>query len=487
MKHKQGLVWLTPQLIIMVSLLFTSIVASAAITPAPNPPLTQAGPGPGVSPDPTQLGYRAAEYFLDGTAQSFQNVPGTPFASDGLWTVTPDATPTPAFKTRLHVYKPDRRRFNGTVYVEWVNVTGQLDFAVDWAYAHNEIVRQGAVYVAVSAQNAGLQAAIAGAPERYGPSGANLIHPGDSYSYDMFSQVGAELRDNARLVLGPGFHIKRLIAMGQSQSAGRLVTYVNALAPLHGVYDGYMIHGRGAVGAPLRQAPLPAIAPPANLLTRSDLSKPVFEFQTESDTRQARQPDSPLYRRWEVAGTAHVDAYTQIAGTDLGGLAPARHYFNLMVEPSRDAGLGRTCNLGINAGPTNVTFSAALHHLNNWVAYRKAPPPGVVLETVDGSPSSPLAVDEHGIALGGVRTPHVDAPVATLQGTGNSGESIACERFYGTTVPFSQEKLEELYKAHGVFVYRWTKSVLDALLAGYVLPRDAQLLIAAAAKSRIAQ
>ena len=45
-------------------------------------------------------------------------------------------------------------------------------------------------------------------------------------------------------VLG-GLVPEHVIAIGESQSAGRLVTYVNAVHPVADIYDGFLIHSRG--------------------------------------------------------------------------------------------------------------------------------------------------------------------------------------------------------------------------------------------------
>ena len=91
----------------------------------------------------------------------------------------------------------DAADFDGTVFVEWLNVSGGLDASPDWTYAHVELIRSGAAWVGVSAQTVGivgggnaLGAALAlknADPERY----AALSHPGDDYSYDMYSQAGS--------------------------------------------------------------------------------------------------------------------------------------------------------------------------------------------------------------------------------------------------------------------------------------------------------
>lgn len=88
-------------------------------------------------------------------------------------------------------------RFSGTVVVEWLNVTGGADAAPDWTLGHNELIREGDVWVGVSAQKVGVDA-LKTAPPRGDPVRyATLSHPGDSYSYDIFSQAGQAIRDHA--------------------------------------------------------------------------------------------------------------------------------------------------------------------------------------------------------------------------------------------------------------------------------------------------
>ena len=58
---------------------------------------------------------------------------------------------------------------------------------------------------------------------------ASLAHPGDQFSYDIYSQAGQGGARDAPTVLG-GLRPKRLIAVGESQSAFYLTSYVNGLA-----------------------------------------------------------------------------------------------------------------------------------------------------------------------------------------------------------------------------------------------------------------
>ena len=58
--------------------------------------------------------------------------------------------------------------------------------------------------------------------------------------------------------------------------------------------------------------------------------------------------------------------------------------------------------------------------------------------------------DADGNALGGIRTPAIDAPVSTLTGEGNPS-SIFCILF-GQEVPFTAEQLGALYADDAAYV-----------------------------------
>jgi hypothetical protein len=300
--------------------------AGSASASVPSPSVDVPIPGTpflfGTSFDLGQVGYEQSEFFLSGQASSYLPSPGTSLTSDGKWSVAPSTSQ--AYKTRAVVYRPiDPQKFNGTVIVEWLNVSGGIDDAPDWTLSHNELVRDGFIWVGVSAQRVGVLVNIADDPGRYGPSAGNLQYPdSDSFSYDMFSQAGQAIRDHASQMLG-GLTPKSVIAMGESQSASRLTTYIDAAAPLAKVYDGYLVHSRGASGAALSQSPEPVVTDPTPTYFRDDLGVPVFFFETETDVNGAalldRQPDTSLFRLWEVAGSSHFDYYGLAIGpTDIG-------------------------------------------------------------------------------------------------------------------------------------------------------------------------
>ena len=108
---------------------------------------------PSISPT---WGTRRSEFFLDGTASAYSPAPGSTLTSDGRWTVQPSSEA--AYTTRVVVNRPvDRRDFNGTVVVEWLNVSGGADASPDWMHTHVELIRRGYAWVGVSAQAVGRQ------------------------------------------------------------------------------------------------------------------------------------------------------------------------------------------------------------------------------------------------------------------------------------------------------------------------------------------
>jgi hypothetical protein len=476
----------------VLAVLGATVAAAAVPAPTIEGPITGGRGTPFVAAtsfDLAQVGYTQEEFFISGTAAAYTSAGA--LTSDGMWTVTPGATA--AYKTRLLVYRPTgRRKFNGTVFVEWLNVSGGLDAAPDWIAAHTELIRQGIAWVGVSAQRIGVEGGtpiIPGLPvlplktvdaARYG----SLVHPGDSFSYDMFSQAGQAIRHPAGASPLGSLELKKLIGAGESQSAFRLVTYIDAVHPLAEVYDGFLVHSRSASGAALSEAPEPAIRAPRPALIRSDLRVPVLTFETETDLSllqyySDRQPDTDRFRLWEVSGTAHADTYSLVVGsTDLGKSPAAAE---LLVTSRPIPGIIE-CGAPINSGPQHFVLDAAIDALDRWVRRGTPPSPAPRLEVTAG-PLPSIARDAHGNALGGIRTPQVDVPIATLSGEGQTG-SLLCLLF-GTTVPFDAATLASLYPDHRAYVSAFSKATRRAMRAGVILKHDAKLMRAATATSTI--
>ncbi len=393
--------------------------------------LASASTGPAV---PTS-GWVEGEYAAAGTATSYTSA--GPLPADGRYRLT-EGTTAP-YRTRIIVRRPRRPAdFNGTVVVEWLNVSSGLDAAPEYTYARSEIVRRGYAWVGVSAQMIGVeggpvavsvpQSDAVGAgkgikhidPARYG----DLVHPGDAFSYDIYTQVARSLRAPQGIdVLGP-LTPQKVLAVGESQSAFALTTYVDGVQPLTHEFDGFVIHSRAGAAEPLGQ-PGQAVdvvaaitGPPTKL--RTDGRAPIIVVQTETDVvgvlgaYPARQRDSARFRWWETAGTAHADQF-QVG--------------------SQAENLG--CPAPVNNGPSRFVVRTALRDLDHWVRTGVAPPkaPRFAID-----PTTKAYVrDEWGNVKGGIRTPLVDVPVDTLSGD-SAGGSIACILF-GFTKPLTAEQL----------------------------------------------
>jgi hypothetical protein len=439
--------------------------------------------------DLATVGYERQEFFVAGAASSFTSV--APLTPDGRWEVT--TADTAPYTTRIVVHRPKNpSTFRGTVVVEWLNVSAGFDTAPDWLSAHNVMIREGAIWIGVSAQAVGVQggaAAVGGIPsggltaadpERYG----SLHHPGDSFSYDIFSQVGLVARGGASPDPIGGGRVERVIAIGESQSAFRLVTYINGVHPHARVFDGFLVHSRGGNSWSLSQEPQTEITVPMGTIIRTDLDVPVLTFQTETDVTDfgfvpARQPDTDRIRLWEVAGTAHADAYT--AGIGFTDAGDGHAEVQLLDVHAIDGGpLG--CEQPINAGPAYAVLQAAIFGLIRWTAGDSPPPSAPRLELASDDPVT-LARDEHGNALGGIRTPFVDVPIATLRGSGNQGETFC--RLFGSTTPFDAATLAALYPGDGDYPARFERSADAAEHAGFLRPEEATNLKRAAQRAAV--
>ncbi len=462
--------------------------------------------------NPSVVGYEQSEFFLSGTATAYQS--NQPLNKDGRWHVTPQTTAP--YTTRVVVYRPiDPSKFDGTVVVEWLNVTGGIDAPAAWLNAHIQMIRQGMAFVGVDAQAGGINgeagsiAAKDGAggikqtdPARYG----SLHHPGDSFSYSIYQQAGQALHADGSELLG-GLVPQHVIALGESQSAFRLVTYIDALQPLSaGIFDAYFVYSRGGDGADLSQSPQKTIPTPTPTYIRTDLHVPVFLFETESDVLglgylAARQPATPYIREWETAGTAHDDTYGLLYSRgDTGNGTADTSAFDSMLNPPKDPIPGIVdCEAPINAGSHTYELRAAVHAVNMWVTAGDAPPQSPRLE-VNPANQHAFLHDANGNALGGIRSPQVAAPVATLSGVGQPGaapvhtsagantQAVSGQALcgiFGTTVPFSAAKLAQLYPTHGDFVTKWNAATAAEVRQGYLLPADAQTLDQLAAQSSV--
>ncbi len=347
--------------------------------------------------DLAEHGYVEEEFFLRGEASTYGPASGSTLRGDGQWTVS--NTGTRSFATRLLVRRPsDSARFDGTLVLEWLNVSGGLDLDPVWAQSHVEILRAGNAWAGVSAQRAGVNGPplIPGFslplelwdPDRYG----TLEIPDDDLSYGIFTAAARTARAGSLTARAP---VDVVIAAGASQSANRLVAYVNGVQPFEAAIDAFLVHGRVGTSSPALAAEVPS---PDPLTFRTDSPAPVLVLESEFDTMRswaARQPDSEHFRLWEVAGSTHQDEYVERT---------------LHAEFARDLGHHMPdCDCAVNDMPFHYVENAALSHLRAWARGGDAAPE---LPRISMDAAGEIDRDEHGNAIGGIRLPHVVVPTA---------------------------------------------------------------------------
>ena len=417
-------------------------------------------------------GYVEQELVAAGTATDY--VAAGELPPDGRWDLRPGTSAE--YRTRVLVRRPaDPEDASGTVVVEWLNVSGGLDANPDYASLEAEIVRRGHTWVGVSAQLVGVEGGpvlvappgvegivgkglVALDPPRYG----SLRHPGDGFSFDIFTQVARAVRQGGP-ALG-GVEPEVVLAAGESQSAIALTTYYNGVQPQTLAFDGFLVHSRAFAALPLvapgDYADLAGSVTSGSdaVLLRTDLDAPVLELQAEGDvvgvlnSLAARQPDTERFRLWEVAGTAHADV------TLLGSVADTLD-----------------CGPPINDGPLHLVAKAALRSLDDWVRTGEAPPAADRLEIAGGAVPD-IARDTDGIALGGIRTPPVDVPVVVLSGTPGPGADLIC-LLLGSTTPLPAERIAQLYPSADDYLAAYEQAADGAVDAGFVLAEDRDALV----------
>jgi hypothetical protein len=378
----------------------------------------------------------------------------------------------------------DPARFNGIVVLLWNNVSLGFDLL---AGESPQIYDGGFAFVGVSTQRNGVHGYPNDAsdgltrwdPDRYG----SLSVPTDAAAYDIFTQAAAAIgRDRLRSTFDPldGLDVHRVVALGASQSANWLATYLNAVQPISRALDGFILDIYFGNGSPLEGPPpdarplanpaeIPAAVtkmPPGGHLLRDDLDVPVFVLNSETETilyHPVRQPDTDRYRLWEVAGHAHG---SRRRGTD-----------RLPSNWPRDRGTDESpMGTPADANVLNMEAvrSAALYHMQRWLIEGVAPPVQPRIEFVASDHGAEVARDDLGIAKGGIRLPDVEVPTARHTGVGADGTLVLT----GSTTPFADRVLHSLYDGPDDYRAKYRVAADAAVAAGVLLPADAARLVA---------
>lgn len=400
-------------------------------------------------------GYREEEYFLSGTARCWVPRSGTRTGQDGMWAAQPIGAPQ-LYKTRLLARIPPPDRFSGTVVVEWMQELFGTERDIFFRWNAEMLLRAGIAWIGVSLHHEGVDGPAPNSlvnwdPQRYG----SLTIPDSSLGYDILSQAARCLHDLPGLGEGK---VKTLLAAGNSLSAWRLSTYVNAVQPVEQIFDGFFLQDFRQKTVQDRED----AAFPHDRYVRSDAISPVLMLNmTPAAMRSADQPAGHMLRRWEPAGAAHTNTFLMA---------------RTAVAEERDTGTIITCcpEDYANAIPSQYFSGAAIEALVRWARDKKAPQDfaPIDLASAGGAP----ALDEYGNVTGGMRHPWVDVPVARY---GWEGECVGGS---GRTYPFPSSRLARLYDGPQDYHQKFAVAVRRAVRDGIILPHDAEAAIAAAGR-----
>ena len=448
--------------------------------------------------------YTEEVYFVSGAATLFNYGHNPPLGPTDLVPVQEDVP----YTTRIIIRRPvEAGHFKGTVVIEWWNSTAGFDTAPVWDPSADYFIRQGYTYVGVTNSTTALGFLTGGCrlfgilPPACGTRYATLSMPENGLAYEMVSQIANLLKsDSPENPLPDDFDVERIYHAGQSQQGGSMVTYASAFH--FESNDGYFVQQAGTA-RPINfgpscdaseSPPYPDCTPRlqgGDRLVRTDLPVPVYHANSETDLdilfgTAGRQPDSPTFRYYEVAGAGHLSVHESVELIPGGVLGPDP----ILLES--------LCLNQINStadGPVFFSYvlNALWENMERQVKRGVVPPDGVQME-VDGLTGS-VRRDAFGNGLGGVRLPAMDVPTATytpgnvadpslppfLQAIGN----LAC-RLSSSVTPFDDATIDELYPNHGTYVNQVAQASNQLREQGFLLPKDRQKIQTKAVHSTIA-
>lgn len=480
--YKKSFKNMLPALLLTTTLAYSGAACAAGnaeplkAVPAQLTEVNVAGTTPmGAAPlDLESFKYTEREFYAEGKANRYRGTqPGvlsTAEVIDGNW----------PYMSRVLVRAPKPELFNGTLVVEWANVTAGQDVDFAFAESYEYLLGNGYAVAVVSAQKNGVDRLKSWSPERYGRLSvdADNIDPADGsaidqcidtlncvsdpLSWDIMTQITAALKENRGTPQPlPGLKVSRVIALGESQSAVRLTGYYNTIQPLYQLFDGFVF-----LDLALQQ--------------RADLKIPTVSVNSEV-TREMfpAVTTSEFTREWDVPGASHASSY-------------AVRYVDDMVRrdnsfPGEQGPMGfsdvvalSNCELPPNFGIVNTRFvlNAAIESVNNWIKTGK---PAAPTRAIERDENGKVVRDTEGRAMGGVQLSQFVFPTAifSTNAPGRGCELSANHRDMTVT------ELKARYTSHDDYVDSVRTVMGELRKSGYVLQADEEAAIRTAEASEI--
>ena len=317
-------------------------------------------------------------------------------------------------------------------------------------------------------------------PERYG----SLAHPGDTFSYDMYSQAGAVARGGEGTVLGDLRSSASSRSASRSRRSGSPRTSTSSTRSTP-VYDGFLVHARGGSALAARRErrrarsvgaarALPRRPPRAGALLRGR-DRPdgprvppgaPARHRASSGSGRWRAPRTPTCTRsWSGSSTAArspiADARRRVEADERAARSRARARRS---TPARST----TCSRPRSRTSSGGCATARRRH-------------GAAPREVRDDEPTQFVVDDHGNARG--RHPHPARRRADRRRSrGWATTARRSARLFGTTVPFGAEQLASLYPSKADYCARFDAATDAAVAAGLFLAADAAEIKAIAAE-----
>ena len=442
-----------PFLLSALALQLALAASCEALTLTPITRNGQSQPYSAVLDDPARYDYVEEEYLVAGVATVYGYGPDRSLV----------AQPEPlAYRSRMLVRRPaDLAGCNGIVVLEMLNPSAGFDIDFIWHYTRPYLVEEGFVWAGVTIRRSAIEDLRRWDSARYG----TLDVPDDGVAYSLFGELAALLGDvtNAANPLA-GCGVTQVLGAGYSQAADYLTSFSNEFheeALGRGgrpALSGYLAGGGSGGARGLNDAEA-GVFSDRRRLNRVDA--PYIRVQSESEITMfrlpasaARQPDSDVFRQWEVAGSTHADE-------EILGLTRA------VIARDRGAGAVAGCTLPPNPLPISPVYRSALKHLVDWVRLGRPPPPSRWIETDAGGA---IRRDGDGNAIGGIRLPPLEVPTGTflMENTGPGPCVLA-----GSYRPFDTARRDAVYADRDFYLSAYWNALAESQDRGYLLPSDA--------------
>jgi hypothetical protein len=380
------------------------------------------------------------------------------------------------------------KRFSGMVVLELLDPAPH-DTAPVWSLAQEELLRAGHVWVGITMKPAAIAALQTFDAGRYGK--LSFAYPqmaecrpgntGNALLFDAVAQAGALLRSGSRENPLVSIEPRRIVAAGFGEAASALITFINArhaalrLGDGAPIFDAYLQIDGGLAdfpidpcGAPLAEDDARRRIGPRDSAVFSVMSQAAVARTVRLRREDSDDPKDP-YRLFEVAGAAHLP----LGGSSMPGL---RDLGVLGVS----GGLGELCEESPAEFPLGLAVSGVVLQMQQWLLEGRAPARAPLLVADEGR----VALDDAGNALGGLRLPQVQVPLAahaarsTPRRADDPASATRCS-LTGTMRRFDSAEMKRLYGTRAEYLRRFNAAVDQAVADRFIVAADAAALKAA--------